>query len=352
MSRRTALLPMIAVLAALAPAPALSAAAARAAADSAPIAQTPDAYVNRGLAALAHMQQPDGSFGQEGSAVTALAGMAFLASGSTAQRGPYHEQSRKCLEALLKNQDKVSGYLATDGGNMYGHGFATLYLAEHYGMAPDLPIRRALEAALDLIYYSQNREGGWRYSPAPTDADISVTICQVMALRAAYNAGVGGSQTQECMQRALEYVRRCANNNGSFSYQAMMGGGDFGSTGPEGVPRTAAGCMCLIGMGVTDPKDRNLGPGLLYLRRNFPAHLRTGEGYYWYGEYYTAQALFHSPDPADWDAYWSKAWPTISNRQSADGTWVQGEGPGPAYATAMALIILQIPNNYLPIFQR
>ena len=34
--------------------------------------------------------------------------------------------------------------------------------------------------------------------------------------------------------------------------------------------------------------------------------------------------------------------------------WVSawGEGPGPSYATAMALIILQIPNNYLPIFQR
>jgi hypothetical protein len=316
-----------------------------------PLAITPDQVVDRGLAALAKMQQPDGSF-SEGSAVTALAGMAFLAGGHTPNRGMYHDSSARCLRAVITHQDKVTGYLATDSGNMYAHGFATLYLAEAYGMAPDQPGRRALEAALDLIYYSQNKEGGWRYSPSPTDADLSVTICQVMALRAAFNAGVGGTQTKETMERALAYVRRCANGNGSFSYQANMGGEGWGSTGAEGVPRTAAGVMCLIGMGVSDPKDRNLGPGLQFLRKNVSAHLRAGDGYFWYGQYYASQALFHSPDTKDWDAYWKEAWPTISKRQGRDGQWTQGEGPGPAYATAMALIILQIPNNYLPIFQR
>ncbi len=110
--------------------------------------------------------------------------------------------------------------------------------------------------------------------------------------------------------------------------------------------------MCLIGMGVTDAKDRNLGPGLQFLRRNYSAHLHSGEGYIWYGQYYAAQAMFHSPDPSDWDAYWKTAQPIIAGRQSKDGLWNQGEGPGPGYDTAMALIILQIPNNYLPIFER
>jgi hypothetical protein len=311
---------------------------------------TPDDVVDRGMAALAALQQPDGSFA-EGSAVTALAGMAFLSGGNTEYRGHYHDNSARCLKSLIDKQDKVSGYLSSDVGNMYGHGFATLFLAESYGMAPDLTVRRSLEAALDCIYYAQNKEGGWRYSPSPNDADLSVTICQVMALRAAYNAGVGGDQTEECMQRALTYVRRCANTNGSFSYQVGMGG-DYGMGGPEGVPRTAAGCMCLIGMGVTDPKDRNLGPGLLYLRKFFPAHLRSGDGYFWYGQYYTAQAMFHSPDPEDWKSYWHLAKRIITHRQDHLGQWSQGEGPGPAYDTAMALIILQIPNNYLPIFQR
>jgi len=311
---------------------------------------TPLAAVDRGLAALARLQTPAGDF-TEGPAVTALAGMAFLAGGSTATRGPYHAASARCLQAVISHQDPVTGYLSDATDHMYGHGFATLYLAESYGMAPALPVRRSLEAALDLIAYAQNQDGGWRYDPTPSDADLSITICQVMALRAAYNVGVGGDQCLESMQRALAYVRRCANHNGSFRYQPERDE-EYGSGSAEGVGRTAAGCMCLIGMGVSAAADRHLGPGLAYLRRFAGAHLRTLEGYYWYSEYYAAQAMFHSPDPADWPAYWAIAQPVILARQEAEGLWTQGEGPGPAYATAMALIILQIPNDYLPIFQR
>ena len=313
---------------------------------------TPDAAVDKGLAALVHLQHADGSF-DDSTASTALAGIAMLAGGSTPTRGQYRDAAAKTLHAILGLQDKVSGYLGNANGNMYAHGFATLYLAETYGMAPSQPVRQALGAAIDLILYAQNKEGGWRYNPVPADADISVTVCQVMALRAAYNAGVGGKDVADALDRAEVYVRRCATGNGSFSYQAGSGGMDgWGTNGPEGIPRTAAGSMCLISAGKTDAADVNLGPALLFLRRNVSAHLHTATNYFWYGEYYSAQALFHSPDPSDWDAYWQQAVPVIVGRQDDSGQWTQGEGPGPAYATAMALIILQIPNNYLPIFER
>ena len=51
-------------------------------------------------------------------------------------------------------------------------------------MTPGNEVRTKLQAAVKLIVDSQNPEGGWRYQPVPTDADISVTICQIMALRA------------------------------------------------------------------------------------------------------------------------------------------------------------------------
>ena len=108
----------------------------------------------------------------------------------------------------------------------------------------------------------------------------------------------------------------------------------------------------LIGAGITDPSDAILGPSLRFLRNHVFEHLLGSDNYYWYGEYYAAQALFHSPDPADWDAYWAKAWPTIAKAQENDGLWTRSDNVGPAYNSAMALIILQIPNNYLPIFQR
>jgi hypothetical protein len=234
---------------------------------------------------------------------------------------------------------------------MYAHGFATLFLAECYGMAPGEDLRTRVEAAVDLIHRSQNAEGGWRYQPLSVDADISVTICQVMALRAAYNAGIGGSSSENAISRAIGYVRRCANGDGSFSYVAG-GGGGWGAEGATGVPRSAAGAMSLIGSGVTDPKDPQLGPALRFLRQHFAGHLNGAGHYFWYGQYYCAQAMFHSPDPDDWAAYWKAVVPAILSKQNAEGLWTEGEGSGPAYASGMALVILQIPNNYLPIFQR
>ena len=51
------------------------------------------------------------------------------------------------------------------------------------------------------------------------DADISVTAVQVLALRAARNAGL--KVAQSTIDRAIAYMKRCANNpDGGFSYQA------------------------------------------------------------------------------------------------------------------------------------
>ena len=314
------------------------------------VALTPDSVVEKGLAALVRLQSPDGSIG-DGAGITGLAGMALLSGGHTPTRGRYRDASAKALRFVLAAQDKMTGYLGGGMGNMYAHGFATLYLAECYGMSPDPQVKRSLEAAIDLIHRSQNSEGGWRYVPAPLDADISVTICQVMAIRAANNVGIGGERNQQVMAKAIGYVRRCANTDGSFNYTATTGGG-WGTNSAEGIPRCAAGTMCLIGAGIHDTADPVLGPSLRFLQRHVEAHLNGKGDWYWYGQYYASQALFHSPDPKDWDRYWEKAWKAIAALQEEDGQWQRPESYGPAYGTAMALIILQIPNNYLPIFQR
>jgi hypothetical protein len=303
--------------------------------------------IERGLAALARLQQPDGHIGGEGAGITALAGMAFLAGGHTPTRGAFREVQAKALAAVLAAQDGATGYLGATYGNMYAHGFATLYLAECYGMAPQQPVRKALEAAVDLIWRAQNSQGGWRYAPAPVDADTSVTICQIMALRAAYNVGIGGGRTQETIQRALGFVRAMHQGNGTFAYVPGMGTSD----GTDEVPRCAAGAMSLIGSGIHDPADATLGPALAFLRRHMEAYAKERDYHWWYGQYYASQAMFHSPDPQDWDRYWAVTAPAIIRRQGGNGLW-SGEGGSVAYSSSMALVILQIPNHYLPIFQR
>jgi hypothetical protein len=183
--------------------------------------------IDSGLGYLARRQNDDGSFGAGGYsrnvAVCGLAGMAFMASGSTPGRGPFGMHVNRCVEYILANtQDR--GFIEAEGfsshGPMYGHGFATLFLAEAYGMGW-MPIADKLTKAVQQIIDTQNKEGGWRYLPERKDADISVTVCQVMALRAARNAGI--FVPPETIDNAVDYVKRSQNPDGGFMY--MIEGG-------------------------------------------------------------------------------------------------------------------------------
>jgi prenyltransferase beta subunit len=171
------------------------------------------------------------------------------------------------------------------------------------------------------------------------DADISVTICQVMALRAARDAGIhidGG-----VMDKAIQYVRDCQNPDGGFSYMAHQNGG-------SGFARTAAGTASLYYAGVFG--DNAVTKGLDYLSHfgNGGASDGMDNQNFFYGNYYATQAMFLAGGK-----YWSTFYPSIRDRliQRQDrnsGSW-SGE-TNPQYCTAMALIILQMPNRYLPVF--
>ena len=164
-----------------------------------------------GFKYLKGQQNSDGSFGRgrygRHVGITALCALAYMSDGSLPDRGEYAPQVKKALEFVLSHSTET-GLLAADTshGPMYGHGFATLFLGEIYGMGPDdKRVRDALVRAVELIIGTQNEEGGWRYNPIPYDADISVTICQIMALRSARNAGI--KVPKATIDRAVEYVR-------------------------------------------------------------------------------------------------------------------------------------------------
>lgn len=301
--------------------------------------------IDRGLTFLATQQQDDGSLGSgsygRNVAVSALAGMAFMSAGSSAERGPFGTPVARCLDFVLANTQD-SGFISVPGstshGPMYGHGFATLFLAEAYGMSPREELRDKLARAVQLIVQTQNRDGGWRYQPVRRDADISVTICQVMALRAARNAGI--HVPHETIDRCIEYVKRSQNADGGFMYMIQGGASAF--------PRSAAGVVALYSSGVYAGPE--IEKGLQYLAAQLP---RGGgfnrESHYFYGHYYAVQAMWHAGGE-----HWSSWFPAIRDellaRQRPDGSW--DDTISREYGTAMATIILQMPNNALPIFQR
>lgn len=310
-----------------------------------------DRAVTRGLASLARVQQANGSWGEpqmgRSVAVTALACIAFMADGNMPGRGPYAEQVSKGLDYIL-SQCNDSGLIATDSTNspMYGHGFATLFLGEVYGMTPGgadseltARIHQRLVRAVRLIEQTQNDEGGWRYNPVPFDADVSVTIAQVMALRSARNAGLEVSKTT--IDKAVEYVRACQNPDGGFRYQMV--------SGPSAWPRTAAGVATLFYAGVYE--DRAIDGGVKYLFASaLPGRNDAAAIHYYYGQYYAVQAMFLAGGDA-WRDWWPAARDELVSSQSGGGSW-SDSSHGSEYATAMSLIVLQMPKRYLPIFQK
>jgi uncharacterized protein YfaS (alpha-2-macroglobulin family) len=219
---------------------------------------------------------------------------------------------------------------------MYGHGFATLFLAEVYGMSNHPALPEALRKAVRLIVTTQNDEGGWRYQPVRADADLSVTVCQVMALRAARNAGVFVDKA--VIDKAVDYVRRSQNPDGGFRYMLSAGGSAFA--------RSAAGVATLQYAGYYGGAE--VENGLAYLERYLPPDEHT-VGHYYYGHYYAAQAMYFAGN-ARWHAWWPLVRDELITRQAPEGSW-RGQA-GTEYGTAMALIILQMPNRLLPIFQK
>jgi len=298
--------------------------------------------IEKGLKWLASAQNEDGSYGRgryypRNVAITALACMAFVADGNVPGRGRYARQVSRALDFILSNADE-SGLLAagTGHGPMYSHGFATLLLAELYGMSPRSQMRERLEKAVHLIVITQNAEGGWRYQPVRADADISVTTCQLIALRAARNAGI--AVPRSTVEAAVRYIRACQNADGGFSYQIGQG--------VSGFARSAAAVAALQFAGLY--RSDEVRRGLDYLMRFVPPARPVTE-YYFYGHYYAAQATFFAGKK-----YWLRWFPAVRDellaRQRSDGSWHSLIGD--EYATAMALIILQIPKRLLPVLQR
>lgn len=308
--------------------------------------------IDRGLSWLAKRQiqsgRNEGAFGHGGYAggvaVCSLSGLAFMCSGNPPGQGPLGRNIDRCVQYITSCvQD--TGFISAPGfgqDNMYGHGFATLFLSEAYGMSTRSDVEKVvgekLRLAVKLTCNCQNDAGGWRYQPVKSDADLSITICNIMGLRAARDAGI--HVADEVRNKCIEYVKKSQNNDGSFRYQINSGGsGTF--------PLTAAGVVSLYSAGIYDgePVDK----ALKWLMNHMPDEKNQGyHSYFFYGQYYAVQAMWHAGGD-----YWKKWYPAIRNvllkRQSSDGSWNDGE-VCPEFGTAMACIILQMPNNFLPIF--
>jgi hypothetical protein len=308
--------------------------------------------VLKGLDYLSRAQAEDGSWITGGGqaypvAMTGLAGTAFLANGNSPTRGKYSKTVQGAIEFLVRCSTAtglITGPGQDSGQPMHGHGFALLFLASAYGTITKAPLRNqvadAVRKAVTLTSQGQSSAGGWTYTPGTGD-EGSVTVTQVQALRAAHSAGF--LVPKAVIDSAADYLEKCRTPEGGIRYSLLSGGG------PR-LPISAAAVATLYNAGQFDSPIAT--DCLKYVWDQFRASEQwsKGGGHDYYTHLYASQGFYMAGDTY-WDAYFPKTRDQLLSMQSGDGSW-SGDGIGQVYGTAIAVIILQLPFKYLPVFQR
>lgn len=338
--------------------------------------------IQRGLKYLAKAQRADGSWSNTGGttytmAMTSLAGLALLSSGSTAESGPYRKNVKKALEFVIQVGEKYQAVNKKDkrillaqanaaSRPMYGHGYSMLFLAQCYGMennkARAKRIKVVLDGAVALTRDAQSKipaikagGGGWTYTPDANTDEGSVTVTQLQALRACRNVGI--KVPGKTIDGAVRYLKACQNADGGICYM-------FSSRGQRSQPAlSAAAIACFYAAGIYDPKkagfdEENVDPKsdamvvkklLEYVDKNITVqNARTS--FYLYTQFYNTQAQYMRGGKT-----WKTFYPQISRKflslQNSNGYW-DHSSYGSVFATAIAVMILDMPYGYLPIWQR
>jgi len=315
-----------------------------------------EAVIRGALKWLASKQNGNGSWsasdgGKYEVAMTGYTLMTFLTAGQLPDEGEYGKNVTAGMNYLL-NTIKSDGLIQTSGsyGNeiMYSHGIATIALAELYGQTKDPRLKGKLESAVKLIVKCQNDEGGWRYQARKGDADMSVTVLQVVAVRAAKNAGL--EVPQATIDRAVKYVLSCYDNDtGGFTYQP-------GNRSP-GFARTAAAIYSLQVCGRYD--DPHVKKGSEYIMRR-AGRDRESQDREWftYGHFYAAPAQYMIGGDT-WEQWYKQIQKKLISgvKQERDicywdVPWDNRREGGALYQTAVYTMILAMPYHYLPLYQR
>jgi hypothetical protein len=201
-------------------------------------------------------------------------------------------------------------------------------------------VRAVIRKAVALTSQGQSPDGGWTYIPGAGD-EGSVTVTQVQALRAAHNAGF--LVPRAVIDEAVKYLEKCRTPEGGIEYSLRS------RSGPR-LPISAAAVATLYNAGQFDSTIAT--DCLKYVWDEFRAHddWNKGGGHSFYSHLYAAQGFYMAGDQY-WDKYFPPTRDQLLRMQAPDGSW-NGDGIGQVYGTSIAVIILQLPYKYLPVFQR
>jgi squalene cyclase len=347
------------------------------AAPPAPAAPDVRETVRTGLKWLADQQNKDGSWtGTNGVAPTALtahAGLVLLMEGSTPQTGPYAPHLRKALAWLEKNADR-SGRL---GGNspfemgqyLSGHAQALLFLVCVHDADDDTERARRvavlIEKGITFAAECQSTRGGWGYVRARDGSDYDESQSTGLMLQALFAARKSGFVVASAvLTKGVGYLVKATNRDGAviFSiYNNIVPRGNDGQTAPTA---TAATCVLMSDGPRPDQLPRWVrfaGSTVRVQARNIRATgsitlfqmCQVARSAYALGERGHSRLEPTAPEGelVTWSAYRAMMFKAIKEAQNKDGSW-SDRTFGPVYSTSLALVVLQLDNEYLPALSR
>ena len=338
--------------------------------------------VRKGLKWLAAQQQPDGTWSGNNNSFTTLttayAGLAFLMEGSTASEGAYAVNVAKAV-AWYEKIARPSGLLVpADDANeqlryLQGHTAAMLFLASAYDTDNDPARRKRLEkilsAAVKYAAEAQSPQGGWGFGAAREGNNFSEsggTAFMVQALRAAESAGM--DVPRQTLDKAARYFASATHPRGGIVYGL---GNGYDARAGDGQPfQTAAAAAAYL---AADRRPPLLAGWVNFARQSPPYLPRVGQpAQRDQMNSYTLQqhlalarlthtlgegghrALEHGRPEAEllrWSDQREPLYQYLAASQNREGYWPDAS-IGNSYSTALALILLQLENNYLPAFSR
>jgi hypothetical protein len=296
----------------------------------------------------------------------------------------YRETVRKALRYLTRAQGRDGCFTPPDRldlpfeGYMYNQGICALAVLEAYILTGDRALMKSCRRAVRFIEEAQNpKAGGWDYRSygrpegrRSRRCDVSVSSWQVMALKAADDAGF--PVNAEVWKKAKRYFRDRTRLDGSMRYASGPRGTALHCATAEHLRRrsvgvTAAGLLAKMVLGAP-PEAPDVRKGAERLTRELPDPSRLAAPappggthnfhtvYYWF---YGSLVLFHRGGE-DWNAWRERLVDMLvstQNTTAAAGSWdprgdFLGRYAGRLYVTAFNVLNLEVLHRYTPMWKR
>lgn len=293
-------------------------------------------------------------------ALTGVAGLALLTTGSAPGKGPQGAALSRA-RAYLQKSVRSDGVVSSKGDSFvyYAHSMfetslAAMFLAECQALQPDAAGAAALASIARGIENAQDeRTGGWGYSfeskrNPPNEKTgwrlLATTHVALSALNAIADAGVAVSP--EVRARGVRFLVSCVGRNGAFTYRPEL-------RGMDGYPGATGGALYAIARaGRMAPE---LATTFAAAERRFRDDLTELDEY---GEYWWYMVLFaalesHDAGEGSWRAFREKYRDLLIANQADDGSFDDPDKQGGAvFATSVALFALQLEQAKPPICGR